>query len=321
MKRTTKLVHSDSLSSKLYRSSTSSSTEDEDSNEGVGNEARGRKTDAFNRARQGLNTVTSASDSESKVSQEIEGSQSSSTKPSNLHEASFSTTTKQSSGEKEEEYNVSDPLGLLSRSELIAAAAALSAAETPEAKRRRNCQIMTQEQRRQERLAANRRSANAARLRREILVDELQKSVVELVKDNAELRKNRDIMRNEITQLQDANETIRRNMKQRQQRKRQCHRQNTQGSAVINTSPATQSVALNATTESASTTAPVDLQTAAIDSETSTAMSTDDSINRAARTNSQQQEMMMHLPPPYVNQQLHQLQQQLHQQQQIFLQH
>eukprot|EP00957_Ditylum_brightwellii_P175546 13365706-Ditylum_brightwellii.AAC.1 len=64
MKRTTKFVHSNSLSSKLYRSSTSSSMEDADSNEGVDNEERGRKTDAYNRARLGLNAVTPASDSE-----------------------------------------------------------------------------------------------------------------------------------------------------------------------------------------------------------------------------------------------------------------
>lgn len=98
----------------------------------------------------------------------------------------------QQNGKKQstdDSFEVSDPLGLLSRSKHIAAAAADAAAECLQDKKRKRRHMVSEEQLRKERLEANRKSAAESRKRKKMLIEELQQTVAYLREENDMLKR------------------------------------------------------------------------------------------------------------------------------------
>ena len=65
-----------------------------------------------------------------------------------------------------------------------------------------NGQTFTDDERKERRRAANRRSARKSRYRESVITNELQKSIVNLVKQNDELRAANEAIRQEVAALQ-----------------------------------------------------------------------------------------------------------------------
>lgn len=81
--------------------------------------------------------------------------------------------------------------------------------QAKEEARKRSREEISSEEKREERRAANRLSAFQSRQRRKIIIEDLQKTVALISKDNANLRKEKDDMRRELESTKTENENLR----------------------------------------------------------------------------------------------------------------